>query len=211
MKSLLQFPLQVSAAQAESLAALQRLFAEACNFLAPVVRINRCWNRVALHHLTYKSLRERFPQLGSQMACNAIYSVCRSARAVYQHPDSRWNVLKQPAATLPLLRFLPAAPVFFDRHTLSLKDGRLSLFTLDGRMHFRLDLAPEVLARFRDERLREIALLCQGGTYVLHFRFGAPPPEDSGADELPEYLIVLPEAAETAAAGVELPSRALAA
>lgn len=193
MESSLQFPLQMSAAQAESLTALQRLFAEACNFLAPIVRDSRCWNRVALHHLTYKSLRERFPQLGSQMACNAIYSVCRSARLVYQHPDSRWNVQKQPAAALPLLRFLPAAPVFFDRHTLSLKDGRLSLFTLDGRMHFGLDLAPEVLARFRAERLREIALMRQGEAYVLHFRFGTPAPEDSGADELPEYLIVLPE------------------
>lgn len=208
MEASLRFPLQVSAAQAESLAALQRLFAEACNHLAPIVRDQRCWNRVALHHLSYKALRERFPQLGSQMACNAIYSACRSARAVYQHPDSRWNVQKHPDAPLPLLRFLPAAPVFFDRHTLSLKDGRLSLFTLDGRMHFRLDIASEVLARFRAERLREIALLRQGDAYVLHFRFGAATAGETGAEEWPEYLIVLPE--ETGLA-FEAPRRALAA
>lgn len=196
MESSLRFTLDVSPAQAESLQALQRLFAEACNFLAPIVRDNRCWNRVALHHLAYKMLREHFPQLGSQMACNAIYSVCRSARTVFQHPESRWNVQKHPETPLPLLRFLPESPVFFDRHTLSLKDGRLSLFTLDGRMHFRLDLAPAVLARFGEERLREIALLRQGGTYGLHFRFGAAAGTEPGVgDELPEYLIVQPERA----------------
>lgn len=210
MESSLQFPLQVSTAQAESLQALQRLFAEACNFLAPIVRDNRCWNRVALHHLAYKALRDRYPQLGSQMACNAIYSVCRSARMVYQHPDSRWNVQKHPAAGLPLLRFLPEAPVFFDRHTLSLKDGRLSLFTLDGRMHFRLGLAPAVLTRFSTDRLREIALLRQGGIYGLHFRFGtAAETESAGGDELPEYLIVQPERTEAVAAADVSPPRAV--
>lgn len=191
MESVLRFPLRVSAAQAESLVALQRQFAAACNFLAPIVRANRCWNRVALHHLAYKALRERFPQLGSQMACNAIYSVCRFARLVYQHPASPWHLQKQ--ATLPLLRFLPTAPVFFDRHTLSLKNDRLSLFTLDGRLHFALDTVPETLARFRVERLREIALMRQNETFVLHFRFGTP--EDLDAGELPEYLIVEADAA----------------
>jgi hypothetical protein len=194
MKSSLQFTLQVSGTQARSLRALQSLFAAGCNFLAPVVRDTRCWNRVALHHLTYKSLRERFPQLGSQMVCNVIYSVCRSARVVYQHPNSPWNVIKNPTATLPLLQFRPMAPVYFDRHTLSLKDKGLSLFTLDGRMHFQLDLSPEVVGRFQTERLREIALMSQGDTFVLHFRLDdLTEPAEKGTPawgDLPEYLIV---------------------
>ena len=194
MASSIHFPLQVSPAQTESLRALQALFIEACNFLAPIVRDSRCWNRVALHHLTYRSLRERSPQLGSQMACNVIYSVCRLARIVYQHPQSPWNVGKNPETALPLLHFLPASPVYFDRHTLSLKDDRLSLFTLEGRIHFRLDLSPEILKRFRDERLREIALLRQGETYFLHFRFndGLAEPVMPSWDDLPEYLIIQP-------------------
>lgn len=194
MKSSLQFPLRVTPAQAESLAALQLLFAEACNHLAPLVRGTRCWNRVALHHLAYKDLRERFPQLGSQMACNVIYSVCRSARIVYQHPQSPWNIGKKAPAGLPLLRFLASSPVYFDRHTLSIKDDRLSLFTLDGRMHFRLDLSPDVLARFMRGRLREIALLRNADLYVLHFFFGADSQVADAApavwEDLPEYLIV---------------------
>lgn len=194
MKSSLQFTLNVSGPQAKSLRALQTLFASACNALAPVVRDTRCWNRVALHHLTYKNLRENFPQLGSQMACNVIYSVCRSARIVYQHPDSPWNIVKNPAAPLPLLQFLPMAPVYFDRHTLSLKDKGLSLFTLDGRMHFQLDLSPEVVGRFQHERLREIALMSQGDTFVLHFLLddlSEPTEKNTPAwNDLPEYLIV---------------------
>jgi hypothetical protein len=44
--------------------------------------------------MAYKPLRERFPQLGSQMACNVIYSVSRAARHVYQHPSSPYNVAR---------------------------------------------------------------------------------------------------------------------
>jgi hypothetical protein len=190
------FPLHVSAAQTESLHALQVLFAEACNHLAPIVRETRCWNRVALHHLTYKRLRDRFPQLGSQMVCNVIYSVCRSARVVYQHSGSPWNISKNPTAALPLLRFLPQSPVYFDRHTLSLNEDRLSLYTLDGRMHFKLDISQDIRTHFRNERLREIALLRHGASYALHFQFGEAEEvlakSDSAWQELPEYLIVQP-------------------
>ena len=49
--------------QAAHLQALQAAFAEVCNALAPQVRDTRCWNRVTLHHLAYKQLRERFPLL----------------------------------------------------------------------------------------------------------------------------------------------------
>ncbi|MFN3884199.1 MAG: hypothetical protein ACK4Q4_05495 [Rhodocyclaceae bacterium] len=193
------FPLRVSMEQEKSLRALQELFAEACNHLSPIVRANRCWNRVALHHLAYRQLRQRFPQLGSQMACNAIYSVCRAARIVYQHPQSPWNVTRNPAGELPLLRFLPRSPVYFDRHTLSLKGDSLSLFTLDGRMHFCLDISPEIHHRFRNGRLREISLMRDDRGYVLHFHFredcdlmgksGALPAAGMPGD-LPEYLIV---------------------
>ncbi len=40
----------------------------------------KVWNRVALHHLMYRNLRDQFPEMGSQMVCNAIYSVSRTCR-----------------------------------------------------------------------------------------------------------------------------------
>jgi len=205
MSSTLTLTLNTTPPQAESLAALQRLFSEVCNALAPVVKDTKCWNRVALHHLTYKGLRERFPQLGSQMVCNAIYSVSRSARIVYQHPQSPWNVAREPAKALPLLNFLPTAPVYFDRHTLSLKAGQLSLFTLDGRIRFQLNLSAADELLFEQSKLREIVLNRSGDRFVLQFQFVEADdlPELGSAEwtELPEYLLVFPEAPGSNAAG----------
>jgi hypothetical protein len=48
--------------------------------------------------------------------------------------------------------------VYFDRHTLSIKPGQLSLFTMDGRMRFDLTLSADKLAIFAQAKLREIVL-----------------------------------------------------
>jgi len=195
----LSIPLNTSAEQAARLQVLQTAFAEVCNALAPVVQQTRCWNRVALHHLAYHGLRERFPLMGSQMVCNAIYSVSRSCRLVLQHPASPWNIAKHPEKAIPLLSFLPSSPVYFDRHTLSLKDGQLSMYTLDGRMRFQLELKAEDLARFQQDKLREIVLAKTAQGYQLSFLFSpVGEVEDGGAvapaslAELPEYLVVVP-------------------
>jgi hypothetical protein len=163
-------PLQANAEQAASLVGLQRLFAQACNLLSVLARDNRCWNRVALHHLGYKLVRVRFPQLGSQMACNAVYSVSRSCRLVYQSPGSPFNVLKLGLQPLPLIRFADSCPVYFDRHTVSIKAQRLSMFTLDGRVKFDVALADDQLQAFHSKKLKEIVLSRNGhGVYSLQF------------------------------------------
>jgi hypothetical protein len=92
------------------------------------------------------------------MVCNAIYAVSKVARLVYQHPKSPYNLAGRGGAPLPLLRFADNCPVYFDRHTLSIKADQLSLFTMDGRMHFELTLAPVKRAIFEQAKLREIAL-----------------------------------------------------
>jgi hypothetical protein len=156
------------------LVALQGAFAQVCNELAPIVQQTRVWNRVALHHMAYKSLRERFPQLGSQMVCNAIYSVSRASRLIFQTPGSPFHVTKMAGRPLPLLRFADSCPVYFDRHTLSLKDGQVSMFTLDGRMKFQLALGPAQEAAFHTRKLLEIVLQRRGEVFELAFLFGPP-------------------------------------
>jgi len=164
------------------------------------VQQTRCWNRVTLHHLTYRGLRERFPKIGSQMVCNAIYSVSRTCRLVLQHPKSPWNINKDPQRALPLLKFMANSPVYFDRHTLSLKEGQLSMYTLDGRMRFQLNLQSADQERFHNEKLREIVLSNTPQGYQLAFWFSAPDdlgePQNVSSEssaELPEYLVVLAE------------------
>jgi hypothetical protein len=187
MNSSVTVRLTLSGEQAQQLSRLQAAFAQACNFIAPMVVQTRCWNRVGLHHLAYRPVREKFAALGSQMACNAIYSVSRACRAVYQDPRSQWFVGRGPAATLPCLKFPQSSPVFFDRHTLSLKAGQLSLFTLDGRMRFKLAVGSEVEQRFALEKLKDVVLLGDGQQYSLRFVF-AQDGQPHLADE-PEYAV----------------------
>jgi hypothetical protein len=125
---------------------------------------------VALHHLFYRSLREKFPALGSQMVCNAIYAVSRTSRLIFQTPASPFSLDKLGAKPLPLLQFASSCPVYFDRHTLSIKGSQLSLFTLDGRMHFELMLPNIQLLLFKVAKLREISLKRRSdGVFELMF------------------------------------------
>ncbi len=158
MNSIIRVPLNTTPEQFERLLALQAAFAEVCNALAPEVQKSKVWNRVALHHLHYRNLREKFPALGSQMICNAIYAVSRTSRLVFQTPASPFSLAKLGAKPLPLLNFANSCPVYFDRHTLSIKGTQLSLFTLDGRMHFELTLPEVQLQLFKVAKLREISL-----------------------------------------------------
>ena len=170
MNSIIRVPLNTNPEQFARLQALQSAFAEVCNALAPEVKKSRVWNRVALHHLHYRTLREKFPALGSQMICNAIYAVSRASRLVFQSPGSPFNLTKLGGKPLPLLQFANSCPVYFDRHTLSIKVTKLSLFTLDGRMHFELTLPEEQLLLFKVAKLREISLTRKiDGLYELSF------------------------------------------
>lgn len=193
------FPIEVQREHADRLKDLQRTFAHACNLLAPFVQGHRCWNRVTLHHLAYRSLRRALPALGSQMACNAIYSVCRSARLAFQHPNSPFNVGRWGDKPLPLLRFADNCPVYFDRHTFSLRNGRASLFTLDGRLRFDLALSPKDEAAILAMRMREVVLSSRAdGGYELTFLLQDPQNIDTAAvakpvtdlADWPEYLKV---------------------
>ena len=204
MNLMLRIPLDTSPEQNARLLALQVAFSQVCNALSPTVQQTRCWNRVALHHMVYKQLRAQFPQMGSQMVCNAIYSVSRTSRAVFQSPGSPFNLARLGNRPLPLLRFTDTCPVYFDRHTLSVKDGQLSMYTLDGRMRFQLALQPVDEANFHDKKLREIVLSrLPGGQFQLAFWFSEASPEDaetadgeqpdnrlSSSPDIPEYVMV---------------------
>ena len=200
MNSVLRIPLDASPEQVARLQALQSGFAQVCNALAPLVQQTRVWNRVALHHLAYRQLREQFPGMGSQMVCNAIYSVSRTCRLVFQHPGSPFHLSRLGDKPLPLLRFSDACPVYFDRHTLSLKAGQLSMFTLDGRMRFQLALGAQDEERFHTQKLREIILSRRSdGIYELAFMLvseeqvseASPHAGMEGAEgEIPEYIMV---------------------
>jgi hypothetical protein len=197
MNFIQRIPLTTNPGQHAQLMQLQQAFMEVCNALAPIVQQTRVWNRVALHHLAYHTLRAQFPAIGSQMVCNAIYSVSRTCRLVFQHPNSPFHIARFGAKPLPLLRFAANCPVYFDRHTLSIKNGDLSLYTLDGRLHFSLALQPTQELDFSQKKLREIALTRQAdGKFELMFQFAADmaavavPRLEPDNTEFPEYILL---------------------
>jgi len=190
MKSVIRVPLNTTPEQYARLQALQTAFAQVCNALAPEVQRTRVWNRVALHHLFYRALRDKFPALGSQMVCNAIYAVSRTSRLIFQTPASPFSLAKLEGKPLPLMQFADSCPVYFDRHTLSVKGNKLSLFTLDGRMHFELTLPEEQLLLFRVAKLREIVLTRRlDAAYELAFWL-EPAELEPTQPLIPEYLSV---------------------
>lgn len=191
----IHIPLNTTPDQVRRLQELQVAFAGVCNALGPVVRDTRCWNRVTLHHLAYRSLRENFPQVGSQMVCNAIYSVSRTCRVVFQSPASPFNIQRMNGKALPLLQFLASAPVYFDRHTLSISRGVMSMFTMDGRMRFDLNLGKEEQVRFKERKLQEIVLRSAGEQFTLSFSFSSSQAKGEEAvveseSTWPEYVVI---------------------
>ena len=197
MNFTLRIPLNASPEQNTRLQALQGAFAKVCNALAPTVQQTKVWNRVALHHLMYHTLRQRFPEMGSQMVCNAIYSVSRTSRMLFQSPQSPFNLTRLAGKPLPLLRFADTCPVYFDRHTLSVKAGQLSMYTLDGRIRFALALTAQDEANFKEKKLLEIVLSRRADSvFELSFLFSAEQdtaeaePLAAPSAEIPEYVMV---------------------
>ncbi|ABA58671.1 Transposase, IS605 OrfB [Nitrosococcus oceani ATCC 19707] len=122
MKRTVSIKLVPTPEQAQALLELQSELAKACNLIVPFARDNRCWNRVALHHLAYYPVREA-TRLGSQMVCNAVKAVADAYKVLKlgRHDE------------IPVIRFRETGSVHFDARTYRLKGDAVSLYTLTGR------------------------------------------------------------------------------
>jgi len=123
--------LNLSGEEAACLAAVQAVYAEACNRLVPLVIDKRCWNRFALHALGYDMLRSE-TRLGAQMCCNVMRSVAAAYKAL------RANGEIENDKPVPAISFKRAS-IHYDQRTCTLlADGLVSLWTLEGRMVVKL-------------------------------------------------------------------------
>jgi len=152
--------LKVTSEQAARLSALRSAYAEACNGLVPLVREARCWNRVALHRLAYRRLRQETP-LGAQMACNAIFSVCKAYRS--QRALGR---IAQGTA-VPEVSF-DHASVHFDHRTYTLKSEAVSLNTLQGRMGVTMILGDHQRQILKSGKPKEAELVSRQGHWYFN-------------------------------------------
>ena len=137
------------------LSALQARFAQACLATYEVALANNCFSRVALHHLAYKHVREAFADLGAQLVSNAIYVVSAA--------------MKGGSDKLKPESFSQTMPVVLDRRTVSLTNGQLSIFTLEGRLKIQIRINPKVEQTIRNSTLKEALLECRDARFFLTF------------------------------------------
>lgn len=144
---------------------LQDAYHSVCNQIVPEVIANRCWNRVALHRLVYSKMRSMSP-LGSQMVCNAIFSVCKAYKAKAILP-------KEEA---PKISFHKGRSVHFDKRTYSIKGECISLYTLEKRVKVRMKLGSHQKAYFSQGMPKEGELICKKGKWYFNLVLDLPDP-----------------------------------
>lgn len=159
MKRTIAIKLNISASQNEALCELQEMFAKGCNEVAAVAAVEKERNRIRLHHLCYRSLRQSLPKLGSQMCCNVVAKTAASLKA-----------LKHPKQVL----FKHGCSVHFDKRTYSLKNGVLSLFTLHGRIRIPLEMSSYHQTFFNLGTPKEAELVRKGKRWFFHLVLDLP-------------------------------------
>jgi len=166
--------LDVTPEQAAALGALRSAYAQACNRLVPMVCEHRVWNRVGLHQRAYRSLRQSSP-LGSQMVCNAIFSVCKAYRAQRALGRIRRD---EP---VPTLRF-DRASVHYDQRTYTIQANGVSLNTLKGRVSVPWILAEHQRTILQSGRAKEAELVLRDGQWFFNLVVESvdPPTRASG-------------------------------
>ena len=110
--------------QAEALKTVMQAYNAACNFVSDLAWERRCFNQIALHHLTYRDIRERFG-LPSQLAVRAIAKVADA-----------YKVSKATKA-----QFRPLGSITYDSRVLRLLGvSNVSCSTLQGRITVKLNI-----------------------------------------------------------------------
>lgn len=155
--------------QFSALLALRAAYADACNRLVPIVVEHRCWNRVALHQRSYSRLRAQLP-LGSQMTCNAIFSVCKAYRT--QLALGRIG----PGKPIPFVHFKQSS-IHYDKRTYRFIREGLSLYTLRGRVLVGMRLGEHQRRILKSGDVREADLVLRGGKWFFNVAVQSNDPE----------------------------------
>ena len=165
MKRTISIRLETCSLQDRKFYDLQDAYCKACNLIVPAVIENRCWNRFSLHHLVYSHVRQNSP-LGSQMVCNAIFSVCKAYRVKAILPNEE----------VPLIEFRQNRSIHFDKRTYKIKGEILSLYTLEKRIQVKMRFGPFQKQYFSRGIPKEGELICKKGRWYFNLVLDFPDP-----------------------------------
>lgn len=160
-----------SATESELLERTCDAYLACCDHVSRVAKSNRTLSQKKLNKLTYRHLRDTY-HVGAQMAQSAIIRVIGNYRTVKENQGSPWKT-KRP------LKYTSAGyDLVWNRDYSILKDGRLSVNTLDGRIKIHVDWTgmPD---ECRHGRFGTARLLRHRGKWLLLIpsTIGLPEPE----------------------------------
>ena len=165
MKRTIAIKAKTSSSDKKDLSELATAYIDACNQISPYAHEHRCWNRVSLHNNVYSNIRAS-SLLGSQMVCNAIFSVCKA----YKAQKAKKKPLKSPVV------FRGNGSIHFDKRTYTLKGDVVSLYTLKGRIKITLNIG-DFQRGFLEKGLpKEAELICKKGEWYFHLTVDLPDP-----------------------------------
>lgn len=159
MKRTIAIKLNASTEHIGALLELEKTFSRSCNFVAEIAEQEGVSNRIRLHHLAYYKLRQQFPELGSQMSCNAIAKVAHALTALKKKKK---------------LVFKENCSIHFDKRTYSLKEDVLSLFTLQGRIRIVLKFCPFHIPYMEKGMIKEAELVRRGKRWFFNLVLDIP-------------------------------------
>ncbi|MGH9206994.1 MAG: RNA-guided endonuclease InsQ/TnpB family protein [Acidimicrobiales bacterium] len=152
--------------QAEALKEVIQAFNAACNFVSALAWEKHCFNQIALHHFTYRDIRERFG-LPSQLAVRAIAKVADA-----------YKTNKAVRA-----EFRPLGAITYDSRVLRLLGvSNVSCSTLAGRITVKIFLGGYQRDRLAGAALGETKLVYAPEkdrfAFVFTVKTQAPPESD---------------------------------
>ncbi len=139
MQSVTKLRLFASPDERRMLFATMERYNAACNAVSPVAFSEREFSNIGLQKRLYRHVRETFG-LSAQMTLLALRKVAGSYRSTKEAIKEQNRVLAalgRPSKSLTVLSFWEHGAICYDARVLSIGQGRVSIWTLDGRIKLR--------------------------------------------------------------------------
>ena len=133
-------------------------YLDCCNMVSKTAWEHKTLSQKTLHQLVYRRLRDEY-RVGAQMACSSMNRVIGNYRAIKEVHGSPW-------ATSQPQYHSSGYDLLWNRDYSILKDGRLSISTIDGRIKVPVDWT-HVPEEYRRGKFGTARLLNRGGKWLL--------------------------------------------
>ena len=144
--------------QSKTLSDTCSAYLDCCNMVSKTAWEHRTLNQKTLNRLIYRRLRDEY-HVGAQMACSAINHVIGNYRTIQAMHGSPW-------ATSQPKYHSPGYDLVWNRDYSILKDGRLSINTLEGRIKVPVDWT-HMPQPYRHGKFGTARLLNRNGKWFL--------------------------------------------